>query len=243
MRRLIPAITTVLLSAALWIAGDLGAFAVTFVLLLLVVGLASGWPTLLGLPTPRGSTTVLALCGAVAILVVLTTSPGLDQPLTWLAPTLACSIVATFMHQLLRRDMRPRLVDSVAGVVAGVVVVQSAAGWLPAMEREPGDAVVGLATLAVCALGLLLPLRRRTLTPLLWLLGAGVAVLSSILVPAVSLGSGLLVALVVVTLMLAFDVMFHRLPSASSRQAAMSVATSGVCVTGLVVYMVGTVLA
>lgn len=241
MRRVLSAVTTVAFAAALWGASLTGQVSVAMVLGALVVVLASGWPTLLGLPTPRGSTTVLALAGAVAVAVVAFTAGHANPPLHWLAPVLAVSIVIAFMHQLLRRDLRPRLVDSVTGVLAGVVVVQCAPAWLAALEETPGAFTVGLGALSVCALALALPLRR--------MVSEGVAGLAAVLV---SLGLGVwlaeistlgavVVGAMVAVMMIAFDLVYAHLPSVSSRQAAVAVGASGVCAAGMVVFMVGSV--
>ncbi|MFV0457297.1 MAG: hypothetical protein ACK5MT_00790 [Actinomycetales bacterium] len=241
MRHALAPATSLGLVAVLGLTGYLGDVAVLGVLLVFVVGLSSGWPVLLGLPTPRGSTTVLALCGAIAVVVVYGTYGGPHPPLQWLAPVVACSIVVTFMHQLLRRDMRPRLVESVAGVVTGVVVVESGTAWLPALSLLATSSLIGLISVAVTSLIIVLPVRRplvAVLAPLASLVcGAVVVVLGG-----GGVGPELAVALAVSTLLCALDGLFRRLPSANSRQAAVAVAISGLSVSGLVVLMLGAAL-
>src|SRR4051794_17476475 len=62
---------------------------------------AAGWTTLLDLPSPRGTTTVVAASGALAAVAVALTR---DEPLLeWLAPALAAGVVGEFVHQLGRR--------------------------------------------------------------------------------------------------------------------------------------------
>ncbi len=136
MTRIVPSAAAAVLAVLLAVGALAGPFLLSASLLVAVVALATGWPNLLGLPTQRGSTTVLSLCGAGAVLLV-SLDPG-DAGLSWLAAGLAMSVVATFAHQLLRRDMRPRLVESVTGVVSGVVVVELVAGWVAAEPADPG---------------------------------------------------------------------------------------------------------
>lgn len=241
MRRVLSASMTVVFAVALAVAVQFGTLAIASVLGALVVVLASGWPTLLGLPTPRGSTTVLALCGATAVVVVLVTIDNPTPPLHWLAPVLAISIVVGFMHQLLRRDLRPRLVDSLTGVLAGVVVVECAAGWLAAFNETSDAALVGLAALGVTAVAMALPLRR--------VISESVAAVAAIVVSigaAQVIGQGstlgaVVVGVMVAVLMIAFDLIYSRLPSVVSRQAAVAVGASNVCAAGMVIYMVGSV--
>src|SRR5206468_7574638 len=70
--------------------------------------LAAGWARLLDLPSPRGTTTVVILGGALAAVAVALTT---DEPLLeWLSPALAAAVIGEFVHQLARWDGRPRMV-------------------------------------------------------------------------------------------------------------------------------------
>ncbi len=241
MRRLFPAVTTAVLAVALWASLAVSPFAVAGVLFVLVVVLASGWPTLLGLPTPRGSTTVLAICGAVAVLVVLLSSTAGVPALRWSAPVLACSIVVIFMHQLFRRDLRPRLVESVTGVVAGVVVVECAVGWLAVSTLIPRLAGVACVTMLGAAVALAVPLSRRWSGVLTLLLSVGAALAAAGLLSGVSVLSATVTGLGVAAVFVGVRRLFIALPSATSRQAAVAAAATGVSASGIVVFMLALV--
>lgn len=146
------------------IAAALGAVAHTGSTALTVVGLAVpmtmlaiGWVSLLRLPSPRG-TTIVQLIAVVVLLV-----PAMVRPRTtleWLPAAVAVAMIATFVHQLVRRDARPRLVESVSASAAGVALLSSAVCLVPLVTADAGrDAVTAVmaataaATLADIGLG------------------------------------------------------------------------------------------
>src|SRR5690625_7849250 len=104
------------------------------------MSVAVGWPLLIVLPTPRTSSVVLALYGfgAVVSVVIMDVEPLLK----WLPAAVGGAVVIAFVHQLLRRDERPRLAEAVAGMVAGVLVLASAAGWVAAVRTVGGERMV-----------------------------------------------------------------------------------------------------
>ena len=97
---------------------------------------AWGWSGTLGLPSPRGTATVL-LVGGLALVV----SVGVRQEEPWLgwAPAaLSLAMIAAFLHQILRRDGRPRVVESVSAVVLGLAVVGCGILMVPASHTAAG---------------------------------------------------------------------------------------------------------
>ncbi|MDQ3358789.1 MAG: hypothetical protein M3520_08065 [Actinomycetota bacterium] len=111
--------------------------------------LAWGWAGILGLPTPRGTAGVLALG---AVVVVLSVAVRGEQPwLTWLPAALSVSMIAALVHQLLRRDGRPRLVESVTSVVLGLALVSCGALLVPLVHTEPGAWLVAVTMAAAGA--------------------------------------------------------------------------------------------
>ena len=207
--------------------------------------LAWGWAGLLGLPSPRGTTSVLAFGTVAAVLTGALTRT--DPFLRWMPAALALSMLVAFLHQLLRRDGRPRLVESVVSVVTGLAVVVSGACLVPLARTADGGAVMAVAgaALAVAALVDLLA-RWARLRP--WLvpaaLVAGTVAAAGV---AAALGSvglwaaallGLLCAAVSSTLRGVLGV----LPAASGRRSQLACASASVLGCGVVLYVVARLL-
>lgn len=119
-----------------------------------VLAVVVGWVPLLNLPSPRGTTGVLAFAAAVLGVTGWVARPvtaGIGD-LDLVAAAFALSILAAFAHQLARGDGRPRLVESLTAEVSGVLLIASWAGSLPALTR-PGamGAVVVVASAVGCA--------------------------------------------------------------------------------------------
>lgn len=140
-------------SAALALAGS--PLGVAIVGALGVVAVVVGWVPLLNLPSPRGTTGVLAFSAAVlggtGWLERPAQSGGLGD-LDAVVAALALTLVAAFVHQLARRDGRPRLVESLIAEVSGVLLIAAWAVSLSALTR-PGAlaAVVVVASAVICA--------------------------------------------------------------------------------------------
>jgi len=110
--------------------------------------LAWGWPQLLSLPSPRGTRAVLALGTVLMTVAVLLTRD--DPYLQWMPAALAGAVIAAFLHQLLRRDGRPRLTESVAATTSGLAVISSGIALAPIAQAMHGGhalaaAMAGLA--------------------------------------------------------------------------------------------------
>ncbi len=241
MVRAVPALSAAVLGTMVAVAALAGPTLLAGALLVTVVVMATGWPTLLGLPTQRGSTTVLALCGTAAVLVVALAG-GERHRLALLAPVLALSVVATFAHQLLRRDMRPRLVESVAGVVSGVVVIELVAGWLAAAAVSTDLVLAGVAGLVPAALVLALPLPLRVTGALAVLTAVLAAGLASVLLDEVATLPAVVTGALVAVVLAGFDRLFAPVPSVTSRQAGLALGAAAVCCAGAIVYLLSQVV-
>ena len=211
------------------------ALVVAVVLICSVV--AAGWTTLLDLPSPRGTTTVVAAAGGLAAVAVALTR---DEPLLeWLAPALAVAVVGEFVHQLGRRDGRPRMVESVCGSVAGIVVLGSFASVV-ALSRSPltADGVVVWTLpvgLAVALQGL--PLPGRVAVPLAVVAAGLSGALLGGLLPAPTALAGAVAA----ALAAAVAVMLHRLltvlPRAGTSPGWLALSAAPLASSGLVGYV------
>jgi hypothetical protein len=228
---------TLAAAVLLSVAGLAGVGPLAVAALFVVAVTAWGWPTLVDLPSPRGSTSVVALGGAACVLAV-----GLsrEEPLLqWLALALAGAVVGEFVHQLARRDGRPRLVECVTGTLAGVVVLASMSAWI-ALPRTPmgGVGVLLVALPVAIALGLqALPVPGRVAS----LTGVGVAALLAGLVAGLVPEPTILAGLVTGLVTGAVAVMLHRLlsvlPPAGSAPAWLALALAPLASTGMVGYV------
>lgn len=244
-KRPLAVVATVALSALIALSG----FAYP-VLVALAVGLgglvlAWGWPRLLASPSPRGSTAVLAF-GTLACVSAVALTPT-DPFLRWMPAALAVSLIAAFLHQLVRRDGRPRLTESVAITAAGLAVVSSGAAYiaLPRTLAGEGPLAAAMAALGLSALADTLVTSQRlrpwALTIAMGLGGAAAAAVGIVhgrpsLAPAVLLG----------VLMAAVAHATRRIlavlpPMVSARSQLVSGATS-VLLAGVVAYVLARVV-
>ncbi|SEV89990.1 hypothetical protein SAMN05421595_0321 [Austwickia chelonae] len=123
----------------------------------MVVAVVVGWVPLLNLPAPRGTTAVLAYAAVTLGVTGWSARPvasGIGD-LSAVLVALAGSVLAAFVHQLARRDGRPRLVESLVSTVSGVLLIAAWAGSLPMLTRPGalGAVVVVAAAVACAALG------------------------------------------------------------------------------------------
>lgn len=106
-----------------------------------------GWPRLVDLPSPRGVQVVLLLA---TIAAAGSTLVGDGRDLRWLPVGLAITLVASFLHQLLRRDGRARLVATLGGTALGAGLIASGACFVGAVDQDDGPLLVLAAVIAVC---------------------------------------------------------------------------------------------
>ena len=211
------------LIAASALAGDImlaGAIALGSLII------AWGWPKAAGLPSPKGATLVLVIAGALLVAAVLAAES--DPHLRWASGALALGLVAMFLQQLLRRDGRPRLAESVMGTSLGLVVLASAAVLLPFVHIERGPQLVACAMAAV-AVGTLADLFvrydvvRAWLLPLAMVLGGFSSVLASLLLEAPDVPPAALIGVCAAGLSHAFRRMLS--PEAGSYSSQGQIAT------------------
>lgn len=227
---------TAVAAAAVATAGYLGATGVAVVVLILALAFATGWPRLLGLPTAHGGSVVIALSAIAGMVIVRLLSFG-D-----LAIVVALAVIAAVIHQMTRRDGRPRLVESLSGIVTGAVVVVSAAGW--AVTDANGELVVlAAATIAAAALVTSLPLRAGLTGILAAVLGSLIGAGAGYAFAEIGWLPGLLTGMATGILTAACHVLYGRFPGAGHGRAALAAGLVLVLVPGVPVYLVGELLA
>ena len=240
----------------------LASFGPTWVLalaVLLVAGfVAVGWPDLLDLPARRG-TTVVVVAVAVVTAAVATGSviaarndgTQVSGVLGRLPVVAALGLLLAFVHQLLRRDGRPRLVESVTAAVTGQAVVVLGAAWIAVPSTYGGAqlAPVVLAAVVTTSAVSATTWPLRVAGPVNLLVGATTGYLAGAV--TVLLGgrgvvsetrwavAGIVAGLGVGLLVSAWRALTGRLPGVHSLPAALAVAAVPVGATGAAAYLVG----
>ncbi|MFK5635616.1 hypothetical protein [Ornithinimicrobium sp. LYQ103] len=208
------------------------------------VVLAWGWAGTLALPTPRGTVGVIVVGGLALVLSVASRE---ESPwLAWVPAALSLAMIAAFTHQLLRRDGRPRVVQSVSSVVLGLALVACGVLMVPVSHSDDGVALVigalgaALASSVTDLLG-----RWPALAPWLSALAMTAGGLVGVLV-AVVLGvpwtTGLLVGVVSGALSHAARALMAPLPTLAHARPRLISALASVLVVGVVPYLVAQVL-
>ena len=235
-------VATAALAAAVALAGYLHPTALVGAGFVLVALLAVGWPWLARLPFPPGSSAVVGLAGAGALYAVAFVTASSD--LSALSIAMAAALLLSFVNELLRRDGRVRMVESVSGTAAGSVIALTASGWAAADALTGGTALVvtGAVALAVGAAVSALVLRRWVSALVTVASAAGVGALVSIPLASFGPAVGGLLGAAVGVLVAAMDALFDGMPELRRRMPALAAVALPVCVTGMVLYVVGRVL-
>lgn len=207
--------------------------------------IAWGWAGLLGLPSPRGTTLVLAVGSAGTIGTALATSR--DPFLAWMPAALAGSMIVAFGHQLARRDGRPRLVESISANITAIAIVVSGASLIALSRSEHGPWVIAIAAtaMAVSAVTDLAGGSRRLnawLLPLGMLVGGIAAVLVGHMLGAAGWGAAALLGVLSAGVSHAVRRVLATLPAISGARSQLVSASASVLTGGVVVYVVGRLL-
>lgn len=236
------AIMVAVVATILALASYFSLAALVGVVFVLVMAVAVGWPWLIALPTPRTSSVVLALCGFGSVTAVMIMD--VEPLLKWLPAALGGAVIIAFVHQLLRRDGRPRLVEAVAGMVAGMLVLASAAGWVAAARTAGAESLVvasavGLAAASAAAAA---PVRGWFGAVLTLIAGSLAGGAVGMAMPIISAQVGLLIGLMAGILVASLRSLFAHLPTAGQRPAVLASVTLPVAASGIAIYIIGRVL-
>jgi hypothetical protein len=236
-------VTTAVLSAAVAGAAYFGELSLVGVVAFLVVLLGIGWPGLLDLPA-RGGATIVVLGAGLGAAVVAWRTQG-EPVLRHLPIVVAMALVLAFLAEMLRRDGRTRLVESVSGTVAGAFVAAAAGGWIATNRSVGGSSLVVTAAVAVAVAAAVSALRaaRGWVGAMLAVAAASVAgAAAGAVVPDVEPLTGLVAGFVGGLGVGAVRALFERVPEVKARQAGVAAATVPVAVGGMLVFAVGRVL-
>ncbi|MCL2454459.1 MAG: hypothetical protein FWD18_04065 [Micrococcales bacterium] len=235
-------VTTAALAAVVAVVGLFGLLPLAVVSAVLAVAVAVGWPRLVGLPHRPGSSMVIGLTGVGGVVAVATT--GTRPDLRSLAVVFAASMLLTFVNELLRRDGRTRLVESVAGTVTGSLLAVTTAGWVACGRSEEGKVLVVAAAVALALAAGLSALRMPVwlTTLVVTAAGAGGGALLGLLLPMITPLMAGLAGLAVGLLVASLHALFHPITALEHRMPAVSAAVLPVAMGGMLVYVASRVL-
>ncbi len=236
------AVLTAVVAALVAVAAFVGELPLAVLAGLLALAIAVGWPTLVDAPARTGASVVIGLGGLGGLVAVALTrgEPFLRE----LPAVLALAVLVAFGHELVRRDGRERLVESVAGVASGVVIAGCVAGWVAAGRTQGGVSLVvtGALALAVGSTVSAIHLRGWLSALLTVVTSAGAGAGAGALLPDVDPVAGGLIGLAVGILIAALHRLFDRVPTMRTAWPALAGAVLPVAVTGILVYVVGRIL-
>jgi hypothetical protein len=160
---------------------------------------------------------------------------------------LVIGLAVMFVHQMVRRDGRPRLTDSIAVTSFALAAVAMGTSWVPLTRSErAGDlAVVALAAIAASALADLvagLDRVRPWMLPIAMLLGglAGLVAASSLGGPET--GPAALTGFLCAAIAHSVRRVLSTLPAVGSFRAQLASAAASLLVPGVVVYVLSLAL-
>jgi hypothetical protein len=214
----------------------------------LAVGLAGlvlawGWPLLLSLPSPRGTSTVLAVGTLLMTGTALLTR---DNPyLEWMPAALAVAVIVAFLHQLMRRDGRPRLTESIAATTSGLAIISAGTALAPIPHVLAGDhalaaAMAGLGIGALADPCVSIARLRQWALFISMVLGGGAAIVVSLVAGTSQLmvaPAGLL-GLLAAGISHAARRVLAPLPATAMPRAQLAVAAASSLLVGVVAYVV-----
>lgn len=204
-----------------------------------------GWPRLLGSSSRFGSSLAIGVAGVLAPVVAVLPN---GQPVLTLVPVaLAGGLGLMFAHQILRRDGRPRLTESIGVSAFGLALVTVGTTWLPLTvdDRAGSLAVAALAAIAVSSLVDLAvgyPKVRPWLLPVGMLLGASAALVTANVLGAPGQATAALAGLLCAAVSQAVRRVCTVLPPLTWFSAQMATAAAGVLLPGIVAYSVALAL-
>ena len=199
----------------------------------------------------RGGGRVYSGCPALAVpsvgsLAAIGTALATRQDpfLVWMPAALAGAIIVAFLHQLARRDGRPRLVESIASNITAIAIVVSGACFVVLPRTPHGAWVIALAAggMAVSALTDLvgdMPRLHVWLMPLAMLAGGVAAIVIALVSGDMAWGTAALLGLLAAGVSHAIRRVLAMVPAISSPRSQLVSASASVLTVGVVVYVVG----
>ncbi len=201
--------------------------------------IAWGWPGLLGSTSRFGAPLSIAVAALGAAGAVWKTTG--EPYLTYVPVALAAALVVMFLHQLLRRDGRGRLTQSVAVTAAGISIAALGSCYVALARFDGGLAVLTVALAAIAAGSLVelltpVPPLRPWLLPFGMLLGGGAAAAVAAVQNDPATARAVLVGFVVAAVSHALRRVLAPLPAITTLRSQVASGVASVLVSAVVAY-------
>jgi hypothetical protein len=245
VRRPVAAAVTVVLAALLVLAVLADPVVLAAGLAWAGIVVAWGWPALLGSSSRVGSSLAI---GVPAVLAPAVAAVPPDEPYLRLVPVaMVIGLAIMFIHQMVRRDGRPRLTESVAVTSFGLAVIAVGTTWMPLARthRATEVAVVGFVAIAASApadLAAAVDRLRPWMLPIAMALGGAGALVAAAIIGAPDTGPAALVGLLCAAVAHSTRRVLSVLPAIASVRAQLSSAAATVLMPGVVAYGLALVL-
>ena len=200
---------------------------------------AWGWPALHGSSSRFGSSLAI---GVPAVLAPAAGVATTDEPYLRFVPVaLIIGLAIMFGHQILRRDGRPRLTDSIGVTSFGLAVIALGTTWLPLARssRATEVAIVAFAAIAASSVADLAAGATRIrpwMLPIAMLLGGVAAVVAATMSGGPDVAPAALVGFVCAAVSHAVRRVHSVLPAISAIKGQLSSAAASLLVPGVVAY-------
>ncbi len=230
---------TVLTAALLGVAGYAGTALLAAVVAWGGLVLAWGWPRLLGSTSRVGAPLAIAVTAVGAAVATVQTTG--EPYLTYVPVAIAAGLLVMFVHQLLRRDGRSRLTQSVSVTASGLSIAAIGACYIALARLDSGLSilVVALAAVAAATLGdLVMPVGMMGpwLLPLSMVLGGLGAAAAAAVLGEPGVAWAVLIGLLVAAVGHALRRVLLVLPSTGRLSAQVTAGVSSVLVSAVVAY-------
>lgn len=199
--------------------------------------LAYGWHDLLGAPAPA---VPRVLTGLVALVGPITVAATPDEPYLRHVPVVVSGgLLVILLHQLVRRDGRPRLVEALSVSATALALLTCGVTLAPMPRMLGGTDVVACAALAVAAATLadLLVGRQgahQWTLPLAMVLGGAASVATSLVAGSPRIGQAVLLGFLVGAVSHALRRVLGPLPVMVSTRGQLAAAAASLLVVGVV---------
>jgi hypothetical protein len=239
VRRPIAVVATIVLAALLVLALLADPVLLAAGLAWAGIVVAWGWPSLLGSSSRFGSSLAIGVTGVLAPVAAVATT---DEPYLRLVPVaLVIGLAIMFGHQMVRRDGRPRLTESIGITSLGLAVVALGTTWMPLSrtDRATDIAVIGFVSIGVASLADLVAgfaKVRPWMLPLAMLLGGAGAMVAASVLGSPAPGAAALVGFLCAAVSHATRRMLSVLPAVTSVRGQLSTAAASLLVPGVVAY-------